>query len=96
MEHAEQPEQMVAKLYCKAESTIIGQILGSSGDVLSAAKIKLDFQPKHAKYEGLREVEDGEQLLCPRCKNPLLYRQPVEVGERPKGIYAVAGTAALG
>lgn len=81
-----------AELYCNAERRVVGTVTGEPGAVITAASVRAGFSPALPEYAGLdARAVDGVGLLCPRCGNPLLFRQPDVPGESPRGLYAVPG-----
>ena len=85
-----------AELYCNAEQRVIGTVSGESGTVITAASLRAGFRSAVPEYASLAvHVADGVALLCPRCGNPLLFRQPEVPGESPRGLYAVPGAIRL-
>ena len=80
------------EIYCKAEQRVIGTVSGESGSVLTAATVRAGFTSEVPEYASLAvRVADGVAMLCPRCGNPLLFRQPEVPGEAQRGLYAVPG-----
>ena len=77
------------ELVCKAENLTIGTIEAESGTTLDARYIRSNFSPNAPEYDlGNTSVEDGSGMQCPRCRNPLLFRQSAT----GKGVYAVPGS----
>lgn len=60
-------------LSCPAENRVIGTVtrIGAS---LDAGTIRRGYEPEPGYALGADDVKDGVQLLCPRCKNPVVIR----------------------
>jgi hypothetical protein len=80
------------ELYCNAERRVVGTVSGEPGSAINAATVRPSFAPAAPEYAGLAErATDGVAPLCPRCGNPLLFRQAESPVERTRGLYAVPG-----
>ena len=60
-------------LCCPAENRVIG-IVARVGASLDAETIRRGFEAEPGYALDAEHVKDGVQLLCPRCKNPVVIR----------------------
>lgn len=72
--------------HCPAEDCVIGTITGEAGALIDAKAISSGYQAEEGYEFDLSAVKDGVQLLCPRCRNPVV----IPAGEDE--VYAVPGT----
>ncbi len=81
------------ELFCNVERRVVGKVVCSAGETLFAFRIRAGYRPESPEYAALPDtVAEGQAILCPRCGNPLLFRQPASEGELRRGVYAVAGS----
>ena len=75
-------------VYCKAEKKDIGILALPNKTTVNPKNFLDGFTPKEPAYSLTDEaIKDGTQVLCPKCKNPLLIRE--EGGKA--GVYLVPG-----
>ena len=84
---------MAIEVFCKAESRTIGSVEAPVGVMLDAKRFVQSYRATSPAYSfGGSRLENHTQLLCPKCGNPLLFKQPPEDPDsKPTGIYAVLG-----
>ena len=84
---------MAVEVFCKAEGKTIGEIEATVGAVVDAKLFVRGYRATQAAYSfaGL-SISNHTQLVCPKCRNPLLFKQPPKgEGDNPTGVYAVLG-----
>lgn len=82
------------EVYCNAERRVIGDLELPEKTKIDVDRILSGFTPVLAEYhlkalpgEKDERVKDGCQVLCPKCSNPILIREP----QGDKGVYLVPG-----
>jgi len=76
-------------LRCSAENRVIGVLTGSPGARIDEQALRSGYEAADGYAADLGSVKDGVQMLCPRCKNPLVFDAG---GEE---VYAVPGTVRI-
>lgn len=59
---------------CSAENCDVGKMSVHPGDRIDVALIRREYQADEGYELNMSELEDGVQLLCPKCRNPVVIR----------------------
>lgn len=73
-------------LRCPAENRIIGEVTAQRGVSVDERLLRTGYEAADGYALDVAAVKDGVQMLCPRCRNPLVFRADGE------DVYAVPGT----
>lgn len=73
-------------LRCPAENRIIGEITAQRGVRVDERVLRTRYEAADGYPLDVSAVKDGVQMLCPRCRNPLVFHADGE------DVYAVPGT----
>lgn len=79
-------------VWCQSERKEIARIVLPRDKEIGVSEIVKNWNPIELRYgitdsNGKPLLKDGEQMLCPFCKNPILIREP----DGSKGVYLVPG-----
>ena len=73
-------------LRCPAENRVVGIVTGQAGARVDEQVFRTGYEAADGYALDVATVKDGVQMLCPRCRNPLVFSRD---GQE---IYAVPGT----
>jgi len=73
-------------LRCLAENRVIGEVAVQHGARVDELALRTGYEGVDGYALDLAVVKDGVQMLCPRCRNPLVFHAD------GADVYAVPGT----
>lgn len=73
-------------LRCPAENRVIGEVTVEAGARVDERLFRSGYEAVDGYALDVAAVKDGVQMLCPRCRNPLVFHADGE------DVYAVPGT----
>ena len=67
-----EPMQQIS-LRCPAENRVIGVVAGSAGARIDEHAFRFGYEAADGYALDVSTVKNGVQMLCPRCRNPLVF-----------------------